>query len=347
MKTLREVSEIVGMTRRMIQEYENYEGYNLATTPTTKNKYGYLLYDDKDIERLWMIRFYRELKYKKKQIAEVFSNPDYNMKEELEKIILSLEEEREKLDNLIKTAKAMHELDINPISLKFMSACMGNTSFDDTVAIFIAGSQIYGDPNVTEDMYVDILTEEDYDEIYDIEDKVAELRECGYSYDDMVVQEKVREIYKIQSKGFAGSVMYFSYYSMIFTPGTESATSDDKIYGVGYSEYMYRAIHFFCMNNSDNEFDKPLLTALDNIEKLARNHFSFMSVEVQNEVKEIHNYYLKMKGLSEEGQLESVAYIGKIFSSDAIKKIVDNGAEKGLSWFLSRAIEIYIEKNKG
>lgn len=35
MKTLNEVCEIVGLTRRMIQEYEYY---GLAKTPTTKNK---------------------------------------------------------------------------------------------------------------------------------------------------------------------------------------------------------------------------------------------------------------------------------------------------------------------
>lgn len=343
MKTLREVSEIVGMSRRVIQEYESYKEFNLATTPTTKNKYGHLLYDEKDIERLWLIRFYRELKYNKKQIGEIFSNPYYNINKELDKIVSNLEEERKKLDNLIKTAKAMSTLDLNPISLKYMSAYIGDISFDDTIAVFTAGNQIYANTNEIENLYIDILTEEDYDKILDIEDEIAELKNQGHPYDDIIVQDRVRDIYQIQSKGFAGSVIYFSYYSLIFAPGTESARNEDKLYGIGYSNYLYQAIRCFCMNNSNNEVDKTLLDALDDIEKLALKRFSASSIEVQNEVKKIHAFYSKMKGLTEIGQIESVTYIGKLFGSEALKKIIDNGANKGLSWFLSRAIEIYIK----
>lgn len=46
MKTLREVADIVGLSRRMIQEYEKT---GLATTPTTTNKYGHLLYNEEEI----------------------------------------------------------------------------------------------------------------------------------------------------------------------------------------------------------------------------------------------------------------------------------------------------------
>ena len=42
MKTLHEVTQIVGMTRRVIQEYEKA---GLATAPTATNKYGHLLYE--------------------------------------------------------------------------------------------------------------------------------------------------------------------------------------------------------------------------------------------------------------------------------------------------------------
>ena len=71
MKTVTKAANIVGLTVRMIQEYEKY---GVAIKPTERNKYGYLMYDDDAIDRLWQIRFYRELGYDKKAIKSVFDD---------------------------------------------------------------------------------------------------------------------------------------------------------------------------------------------------------------------------------------------------------------------------------
>ena len=94
MKTLHEVTQIVGMTRRVIQEYEKA---GLATAPTATNKYGHLLYADKEIDRLWQIRFYRELGYGKNEMKAVFNNPHYNRKEALSFQIAQLEKKKKHL----------------------------------------------------------------------------------------------------------------------------------------------------------------------------------------------------------------------------------------------------------
>ena len=75
--TLNQVAEITGMTRRVIQEYEKY---GLSETPTERNKYGHLLYNEAQVERLWQIRFYRELGYDKKKIEEILCSPDFDRK---------------------------------------------------------------------------------------------------------------------------------------------------------------------------------------------------------------------------------------------------------------------------
>ena len=41
MKTVTKAADIVGLTVRMIQEYEKY---GVAIKPTERNKYGYLMY---------------------------------------------------------------------------------------------------------------------------------------------------------------------------------------------------------------------------------------------------------------------------------------------------------------
>lgn len=64
-KSLKEVSEETGLSRRMIQEYEKaptsekYKKYGykpLAIKPEKVDKYGHLLYGTREVERLWQLR---------------------------------------------------------------------------------------------------------------------------------------------------------------------------------------------------------------------------------------------------------------------------------------------------
>ena len=113
MKTLNEVCKIVGLSRRMIQEYES--GKNaIAVTPTTKNKYGYLLYNEEQIEHLQTIKFYREAGYSKKQIKEIFDHPSTNSQEILQNAIIGLEKKRNEIDCSIATAELMLRLHTTP-----------------------------------------------------------------------------------------------------------------------------------------------------------------------------------------------------------------------------------------
>lgn len=67
MKSIEEVQKIVGLSWRMIREFEKA---GLAQKPDKRNKYGYLLYEEKHIERLWQLRFCKELNYKKKEMKK-------------------------------------------------------------------------------------------------------------------------------------------------------------------------------------------------------------------------------------------------------------------------------------
>lgn len=113
MKTLNEVCKIVGLSRRMIQEYESGKDA-IAVTPTTKNKYGYLLYNEEQIEHLQTIKFYREAGYSKKQIKEIFDNPNTNSQEILQNAIISLEKKRSEIERSIETAQLMLQLNTTP-----------------------------------------------------------------------------------------------------------------------------------------------------------------------------------------------------------------------------------------
>lgn len=65
--TLKEVCKKTGVTRKIVQTYENYG----LVKATTKNKYGYLLYDDAAVKKIKKIRLYQRVGYRLSEIAKL------------------------------------------------------------------------------------------------------------------------------------------------------------------------------------------------------------------------------------------------------------------------------------
>ena len=65
--TLKEVCKETGVTRKIVQTYENYG----LVKATTKNKYGYLLYDDAAVKEIKKIRLYQRFGYRLSEIAKL------------------------------------------------------------------------------------------------------------------------------------------------------------------------------------------------------------------------------------------------------------------------------------
>ena len=65
--TLKEVCKETGETRKIVQTYENYG----LVKATTKNKYGYLLYDDAAVKKIKKIRLYQRFGYRLSEIAKL------------------------------------------------------------------------------------------------------------------------------------------------------------------------------------------------------------------------------------------------------------------------------------
>lgn len=65
--TLKEVCKETGVTRKIVQTYENYG----LVKATTKNKYGYLLYDDVAVKKIKKIRLYQRFGYRLSEIAKL------------------------------------------------------------------------------------------------------------------------------------------------------------------------------------------------------------------------------------------------------------------------------------
>lgn len=103
MKTLRQLHDSLGVTRRAMQGYEQ-EG---LVAPTGRNKYGHLLYDEAAQERIARIRLYQQLGFRRKEIAELLDAPGQTVKEALEECILRLEKEQTQCKVLMAQARAL------------------------------------------------------------------------------------------------------------------------------------------------------------------------------------------------------------------------------------------------
>lgn len=94
-------SPVYNGKRRSIQCYEKAG----LMTPTTKNKYGHLLYDESAFHRAEMIRFLQQLGFKLREVKEIIDAPDDVIKEALEKRVDELEHEKVKMDQIMQEAR--------------------------------------------------------------------------------------------------------------------------------------------------------------------------------------------------------------------------------------------------
>lgn len=102
-KTLQEIHNTLGITRRAIQGYEEIG----LVRASDKNKYGYLLYGECEVRRIEKIKMYQEFGFKLKEIKYIIDAPNSIVKAALERRVEELKEERKKLNTLISQAEAL------------------------------------------------------------------------------------------------------------------------------------------------------------------------------------------------------------------------------------------------
>ena len=108
MKTLKEVCTELGVSRRAVQGYEEAG----LVKASRKNKYGHLLYNQREQERIENIKFLQDLGFSIKEIGHLIDAPKNALKEKLEMQIERLTVEIDQKKATIQKAKALiKELD--------------------------------------------------------------------------------------------------------------------------------------------------------------------------------------------------------------------------------------------
>ncbi|MBQ8816791.1 MAG: MerR family transcriptional regulator [Lachnospiraceae bacterium] len=99
-KTLREVCTAIKVSRRAVQGYEEAG----LVSATGHNDRGYLLYDESAQRRIAQIKMYQDFGFMIKEIVRIIDAPKAVLKASLEKRVLQLEAEKERLKHVIRQA---------------------------------------------------------------------------------------------------------------------------------------------------------------------------------------------------------------------------------------------------
>lgn len=103
MKTLKEVCMEFDVSRRAIQGYEKAG----LVKATRKNKYGYLLYNQKAQERIERIKLFQDLGFSIKEICTLIDAPKDILKPRLEEQVQVITAELEQKKWALKRAKEL------------------------------------------------------------------------------------------------------------------------------------------------------------------------------------------------------------------------------------------------
>lgn len=99
MRTVKEVSELTGISVRTLHYYDEID----LLKPTKCSEAGYRLYDDKALETLQQILFFREFDIPLREIKSIMDDPEFDQERTLTSQKRLLELKRDRLDRLIDT----------------------------------------------------------------------------------------------------------------------------------------------------------------------------------------------------------------------------------------------------
>lgn len=107
MKTVKAVSKLTGISVRTLHYYDEIG----LLKPSGFNEAGYRLYDDKALEMLQQILFFREFHIPLKEIKAILGRPDFDKNEVLRKQKKMLELKKARLERLIESISGILEGD--------------------------------------------------------------------------------------------------------------------------------------------------------------------------------------------------------------------------------------------
>ena len=103
---IKEFAEQIGVSVRTLHYYDEI---GLLKPSEVDAQNGYRFYDERSLERMQVILFYRELDFSLKTIAQILSSPDYDKQQALTRQRKLLLAKKERLERLIDALDSMEK----------------------------------------------------------------------------------------------------------------------------------------------------------------------------------------------------------------------------------------------
>ena len=213
-KTTMYVCSELGVSRTTLKGWV----YDILDRTQEQNDKTTLEFTEDEIAKLWLIRFYKQLKYSNTQIKEIINNPNFNMQTSLCEQINELVAQKEEIENLIKVAAVMKDTGLPPASIRFGFDNTGKPKYEWLLTFFenvFENAILISQENIN---IYNTITEEDAKLLSDSFKKLMRIAETkfgpGYSRDQAIA----KEIHKVISKYITESVVVLSWNLVYFAP---------------------------------------------------------------------------------------------------------------------------------
>lgn len=201
MKTVKEISELTGISVRTLHYYDEIGLFS----PTEKSEAGYRLYDDEALEKLQQILFFRELDIPLKEIRAMIENPALDRNQILQmqrKMLVTKKERMERLiasiDDILKGVNKMDFAIFDKSEIEEMFQTMFEHMPENMREMSI---KEFGSAEEWKNHYVEVMSSEDMQKRYA---KVVEwygTKDAFLSYANHPISREVAESYNKRIEG--------------------------------------------------------------------------------------------------------------------------------------------------
>lgn len=201
MKTVKEISELTGISVRTLHYYDEIGLFS----PTEKSEAGYRLYDDEALEKLQQILFFRELDIPLKEIRAMIENPALDRNQILQmqrKMLVTKKERMERLiasiDDILKGVNKMDFAIFDKAEIEEMFQTMFEHMPENMREMAI---KEFGSAEEWKKHYMEVISSEDMQKRYA---KVVEwygTKDAFLSYANHPISREVAESYNKRIEG--------------------------------------------------------------------------------------------------------------------------------------------------
>ncbi len=240
MKTVKEVSELTGVSIRALHHYDEIG----LLKPTSVSESGYRLYNDTALERLHTILLFRELAFPLKEIRDIMNSPTFDPTKALEQQIELLEKQYQHIGRLIALASEIQRRG---------KAAMGFEAFDKTEIEQYKkeARERWGQHEAYQEYVHKELRKTPEESQRQGEEVIETLKNiCQFRHlpaQDQQVQQKVKELQDMFTRNFYRCTnQILSYLGEMYAADERFRKNIDDECGEGAAYFLRDAIRIYC-----------------------------------------------------------------------------------------------------